>query len=890
MDDPTLNTSSSAPSPVPAEGVGSVLAGYRLIKLLGEGGFGVVYEAQQSRPIERRVAIKLMKSGAGSADFVARFNAERHALARMDHPHISTVLDAGSTADGRPFFVMEKVEGEAITEFCDRHQLTVEQRLSLFVQVCEAIQHAHSKGVIHRDLKPGNVLVGEQDGRPFAKVIDFGIAKAIDLPVEQGGTETAMHVIVGTPSYMSPEQAEGSSDIDTRSDIYALGVLLYQLLTRSTPFDAATLRGASVFEIQRIIREVEPPKPSERLTRSVESSSITAQVFRETAARLRARVKGELDWVVMKAINKDRAQRYQSASEFAADLQRYLSGRPVLAAPPSVIYRSRKFARRHAGWVAAAAVLLLSLIGGVMLFAWQAQVARERANQLAQMIEFEQQAFAKIDTQELGVQLIADLERRFDRALEKSDLPAQLREQQRRQFKQMLGRVNGTDATRRLLDLAVLRPSVAVLDQTLTDQPVLEASLRQMLADRYQGFGLYRQALPLQQRALTLRESNLGAEHPDTLQSQFGLVGLLWDQSKRSEAEDLLRQVIERADRRLGSEAKEVLEMRVALGSLLLEQLKDAEARSLIEENYERLQRLFGADDELTRTSLHDLAILQEARGEVAEAEASMRSLIERETRMLGADHRDVRATMRNLANLLQSQEKFDQAEALLRAALDSAERSQGDSHPETLYIRQGLADLAWARGELDASESAYAALAVSFSDVLGPEHIDSLAILHELGALQVQSGKWLAAEQTLTRAWQERARVLGTDHEHALNSLILLSEVLGERTQFGRVRDLLQANLSAIRQVFAETDPEQLARALTWLGGAVLRLGDANQAEKTLEEARAILDALPERDAQLDSANLRLLIDRYEADARVEAGSARLPALRAQLSALQTD
>ena len=331
-----------------SEGPGTRIGPYKILQQIGEGGFGVVYMAEQEEPVQRRVALKIIKLGMDTKQVIARFEAERQALAMMEHPNIAKVFEAGATETGRPYFVMELVKGITITEYCDRNNLKTRQRLDLFLQVCSAIQHAHQKGVIHRDIKPSNVLVTLHDTRPVPKVIDFGIAKATSRRLTEKTLFTEFRHFVGTPEYMSPDQAEISGlDIDTRTDIYSLGVLLYELLTGTTPFDSATLRKAAYGEIQRILREVEPPKPSTRLDTLAEEGTDIAKRRRGEPGALSRLMRGDLDWIVMKAIEKDRTRRYQSASEFAADVQRYLQKQPVLAGPPSVIYKFRKFVLRH---------------------------------------------------------------------------------------------------------------------------------------------------------------------------------------------------------------------------------------------------------------------------------------------------------------------------------------------------------------------------------------------------------------------------------------------------------------------------------------------------------------------------------------------------------------
>lgn len=346
---------------------------YHILQKLGEGGFGVVYLAEQRQPVRRRVALKVIKAGMDTRDVIARFEAERQALAMMDHANIARVLDAGATDHGRPYFVMQLVKGVPITEYCDTHKLSIKGRLELFMQVCQAIQHAHQKGIIHRDIKPSNVLVALDDNRPVPKVIDFGVAKAIDQRLTEKTIYTHLGQVIGTPIYMSPEQAQRNQmDIDTRSDVYSLGVLLYELLTGTTPLERHKVRAAAFDEMLRMIREVEPPKPSTRISESGESLSTISTQRHIEPRKLTTAVRGELDWIVMKALEKDRTRRYDGAGAFAADIQRYLDDEPVAAGPPSTAYRLRKFARKHRRLIATAAGLAAVLLVAMIISVWQA--------------------------------------------------------------------------------------------------------------------------------------------------------------------------------------------------------------------------------------------------------------------------------------------------------------------------------------------------------------------------------------------------------------------------------------------------------------------------------------------------------------------------------------
>ena len=363
-----------------AEKEGQVVGPYKLLQQIGEGGFGIVYMAEQQRPVRRKVALKLIKPGMDTKEVIGRFESERQALAMMDHPNIAKVFDAGTTQSGRPYFVMELVKGIPITDYCDRQRLGTRQRLELFVKVCHAVQHAHQKGIIHRDIKPSNVLVTEHDGAPVPKVIDFGVAKAINQQLTERTLFTRFQQMVGTPMYMSPEQADLSGlDVDTRTDIYSLGVLLYELLTGVTPFDSQRFSEVAYDEIRRVIREEEPPKPSTRVS-SLGDSAKSISGHRSTdRKKLTQLMRGELDWVIMKAMDKDRTRRYETSTSFGLDVQRFLDNEPVSAAAPSAFYRFRKFTRRNRTSLATASALIVALVLGTSVSVWQAVQATRNA-------------------------------------------------------------------------------------------------------------------------------------------------------------------------------------------------------------------------------------------------------------------------------------------------------------------------------------------------------------------------------------------------------------------------------------------------------------------------------------------------------------------------------
>lgn len=670
---------------------------YRISKLLGEGGFGMVFEAEQLQPVRRNVAVKVIKLGMDTREVISRFEAERQALALMDHPNIAHVLDAGATASGRPYFVMELVEGEPVSVYCDRHRLSIAQRLRVFKQVCEAVQHAHTKGIIHRDLKPTNVLASTMEERPFVKVIDFGIAKATSAALGMTGKYTSQHEMIGTPAYMSPEQAQGRADIDTRTDIYALGVLLYELIAGSTPFDTDTLQSASVSEVQRIIRDVEPSRPSAQLAKSGEEDAI-ANARRCDGRKLRKMLRGELDWVVMKALDKDRSRRYQSASALADDVERYLTNQAILAAPPSWSYRSGRFVRRHRVLVTAGVLVAASLLVGIIGFAWQAQIAREQARiaeqrteELAQVAKFQAEMLGQVDPREAGLLLSSDVRARFAATLQLEGIQGTQYDQANRQFAEDWQRVNATDAARQLIVSSVLEPAVTAIDTQFADQPVVSAALQEVVAQRYRDMGLSGAALPLQQRCLQTRRDTLGSDHLDTLRAVSQVGQLLRDLGRLAEAEDFYRESLQGHARVLGEGHVQALDSVHNMGALLRSQRKLEEAEGYYRQALAGYRRTLGENDQRTLISSNNLGLLLRNQGRLDEAEAIYQEILAKRRALFGLDNVDTLHTLHNLGMLYQAQGKWGQSRRYFTEALSGAKRALGEENNLTLSITTGL-------------------------------------------------------------------------------------------------------------------------------------------------------------------------------------------------------
>ncbi|MGA1516579.1 MAG: tetratricopeptide repeat protein, partial [Phycisphaerales bacterium] len=677
---------------------GDEIGPYKLISRIGEGGFGEVWLAERRQPFVQRVALKLIKPGMDSKSVIARFEQERQALAVMNHPGIAKVLDGGMTPKGRPYFAMEFVKGEPVTEFCDARKLSLRERLELFAQACEAIQHAHLKGIVHRDLKPSNILAFEgEGGTPSLKVIDFGVAKAMSQSLTEKTIFTETGQMIGTPEYMSPEQSDPTSaDIDTRSDIYSLGVLLYELIAGATPFDGKELRSKAYGEIQRILREVDPPRPSDRLsTISTKDRDTASRIERTHGVRLRelARtLRSELEWIPLKAMRKEPRHRYQTAMSLAEDVRNYLDGKPLMAGPESTGYRVRKYVRRHKALVTSAAAVAMALVAGLSVATWQWRVAEaervraderaaaaelaerresERAEQLQKVSDFQSEMLGQIDTTTAGVELLADVRERFGAALEKSGVPESERAMRVDALRQELVRVNATDTAAAMIDRTILRPAIDAIDRQFKDDPATDASLRQALADLYRRIGLYEAAFPLQESALATRRRVLGDDGPDTLGSISNMGSLLLDQGRLSEAEPYAREALDGFRRVLGDEHPDTLTAISKMGMLLRSQGKLSEAEPYYRESLDGSRRVLGDEHPDTLSFVGSMGVLLYSQGMLSEAESYAREAVETFRRVLGDEHPDTLAAIYNMGVLLESQDKLSEAEPCYRESLE---------------------------------------------------------------------------------------------------------------------------------------------------------------------------------------------------------------------------
>ncbi|MCG3125593.1 MAG: Serine/threonine-protein kinase PknD [Phycisphaerae bacterium] len=825
---------------------------YKLLQRIGSGGFGDVYMAEQQEPVCRRVALKVIKLGMDTRQVIARFEAERQALAMMDHPNIARIFDAAATETGRPYFVMELVKGEPITAYCDRENLSIAERLDVFLQVCHAVQHAHQKAVIHRDIKPSNVLVSTVDGRPLAKVIDFGIAKATDRRLTEKTLFTEFQQMVGTPEYMSPEQAGGSIDIDTRSDIYSLGVLLYELLTGTPPFDSLQLRSAAYGEMQRIIREVEPPKPSVRLSglrpqrqmtggrahtrpapatepsrKDFRGSSIedVAQRRRTDPPTLRRTIRGDLDWIVMKCLEKDRTRRYEAANDLAQDIRRHLGGEAVLAASPSAAYRLRKFVRRHRVAVGSGLAVLLALLAGLGVALSglraavrardaeeQAKIAAESARQDALLNE--QMARNEAARSQATLDFVSDMFGAVDPVL-----------------------AQGHDVT----VAEVLDPAAEKVADAFAGQPDAEALVRGMLGQAYTNVARYPRAVRELERAWTLHGSAGRAvdEEALTVLHNYGVAVLQAGDVPRGR--ELLQQAYDQRLAALGGEHRHTLETRSMLA--LARQLAGdgpgaiADLRAVLIDQEQSL----GKSDRNTLESQCSLADMLVSAGQFEEAVATAREAAQRAVAEFGADSPTALTARSIEAEALKTLGRFDEARERLEEVVASKTKLYGEGHPSTLV---SLDVLAGTLAQLHQDEQALAlarTVAARATQTLGERHPVTLTYLNNLAQALRRAGLLDEAEPIYRRVLALRGETGGERSQEALVVMSNLGLLLMQRGRAGEALPLLRDALDGFRRELPGNH-WMLGVALVNLGRCETALQHFPEAEKSLTDAHALL------------------------------------------------
>lgn len=758
--DERTTTHASRSAPATSGSIGP----FRLLQKIGEGGMGEVWEAEQQKPVRRRVALKLVKWGMDTREVLARFESERQALVLMNHSTIARAFEAGATDEGRPYFAMEFVRGLPITSYCDAQRLDTRHRLELFRQVCEGVQHAHQKGVIHRDIKPSNILVTIEDGRPVPKIIDFGVAKATSQRLTEHTLFTELGQWIGTPEYMSPEQAELTSlDVDTRTDVYSLGVVLYELLAGAQPFDSDELRKGGFDEMRRRIREAEPPRPSTRVSSLGNRSQVAAEHRRTDSQALARTLRGDLDWIVMRALEKDRTRRYASPSDLAADLGRYLRNEPVEASPPRALYRLSKFARRHRAGVAAGTVILLALVAGVIgttVGLVRAQREAESARQVARLM----------------ASVISDVD------------PA--------------GPLGAISSPAAMLDRGATR-----IEAELDDQPLVQARLLHVLGEAYRNLGRYEEArralvrsgrlweehagpgdrvvgdsrvalgwldyltghydaaLGQFEEAVTIYERTAGADDP-VVANTLSLLGMVrWRSGNHQGAIDAFEESLA-LYRRLGLEDHPLAATPIYSHAVVLLDYSDPEgARPLLERALALREADLGPDHTSTGWIVMDLGRSHLHARRHEEARRLLERALEIQERTLGRDHPSVALPLSNLAIVEQREGNLELAGDHLERAIEILERAQGPDHPDLLWALIPYARVLRLQQEREAGLRVLERAMKIAEDAFGTDHLETARVVEAFGYHHYGQRKYDEALAYFEQGGAIRQKVFGSGH-----------------------------------------------------------------------------------------------------------------------------
>jgi serine/threonine protein kinase/tetratricopeptide (TPR) repeat protein len=744
-------------------GESKTIGPFRLIHRLGVGGMGQVWLAEQTEPVRRRVALKLIRAGMYDSALLQRFQSERQSLAIMEHPAIAKVFDAGTTAEGQPYFAMEYVDGLPITEYCDGKKLGIRERLKLFLQVCEGVQHAHQKAIIHRDLKPSNILIAEVDGKATPRIIDFGLAKAtVAVPGETLFTQVG--ALMGTPGYMSPEQADPSvRDIDTRTDVYSLGVVLYQLLTGYLPFDTTKWNKQRLDEVLRELRETDPERPSTKVGGNRETTTASAEARGTDPQQLTSLLRGDLDWITLKALEKDRERRYGTPSALAADVERYLENRPVVARPASTTYRLRKYVRRNRTAVAVATGATALLMAFAVMQSLQLRrITRER-DRADRIMEFMTNMFKVSDPSE----------------------------------------ARGNSITAR----EILDKSSKEIDAGLAKDPELQTRLMSTMGTVYVNLGLFSKAQTTLERTIAIGRRAGGASNPDMLSAMSRLAFLLVRQGKYAEAETLLQEAIPGQRQILGPDREETLRSIRVLGFAQEGEGKYKEAEATVREALDGDRRYLGPEQWETLVCMTVLANILDDEGRLAEAEKLYRETQEIQARTFGPDYYATLTTASNLAGVLQEQGKLTEAEQLQREVLAARTRVLGPDHPDTMQVQINLANTLDSGGKYDEAERLYRKSIETQLRVIGLEHADTLTAMHNLGATLRRKGRLAESEKLLRQTLDLRRKVVGLENPETLRTASELAATLSHEKKFDEARQLYSTRIDALARTQSRED-----------------------------------------------------------------------------------
>jgi serine/threonine protein kinase len=834
--------------------VGAMVGPYRIIREIGRGGMGTVYLAERADDqFHRQVAVKLIKRGMDTDAVLRRFHDERQILADLEHPNIARLIDGGTTDDGRPYFLMEYVDGQPIDRDCDERRLTIEQRLGIFLEVCAAVSHAHQRLVVHRDIKPSNILV-TADGAP--KLLDFGIAKVIQPSSADEALATAAVFRPMTPEYASLEQLQGLAST-TLGDVYSLGVLLHELLVGCPPFRFTT---RTPHDIARVLTTVDPSKPSDVVARrggaggqdEAPAPEDVSAARATTSAHLRSRLRGDLDTIVLTALRRDRERRYQSVDQLADDIRRHLNALPIAARQDAVLYRTVKFVRRNAVAVGAATVVFTTLVAGIAATTWEA-IRAGKAEQAA-LLQRDRATTAE---------LAANTER--DRAVRAQQLTTSERlraEQERNRALEESKRADAQSAAARAIsdflqnDLLAQASSLTQSGPTITANPnltvrsaldraaeriagkfdadpAIEAAVRQTIGMTYRDLALYPEAEQQLERAVALRRRLLGATHPDTMSSmqELGLVYIR--RGKTGPAEALLTSVLAGQRRLLGDDHADTLATMSSLANVMSAQGRYAESETLFLKILQSKRRALGAEHPDTLTLMHDLVSEYANQGKYAQAAELGRQVVASKRRVFGEEHPSTLQSMNALGVVYRNQGKYAEAEVLLAKTLDARRRVVGADHPDTLASLTSLALVYQAEEQYARSESLLLQGLEARRRVLGAEHPPTVGIMNNLAELYRREGKQHEAETLFTQVLELRRRALGPDHPITANVLTALSTIKLDQNQYAEAETLLREAVNAYEKKAPDSWRRFYAQSL--LGVTLARRGKNAEAETLL-------------------------------------------------------
>ncbi|MFK8030682.1 MAG: tetratricopeptide repeat protein [Gammaproteobacteria bacterium] len=771
---------------------------FHILEEIGEGGMSIVYAAEQYQPVNRRVALKVIRPGMGSRDVINRFESERQALAMMDHVNIAKIFDGGTTEHGLPYFVMELVSGEPLTSYCDSHTLTIPERLELFCNVCSAVQHAHLKGVVHRDLKPSNILVGEQDGKPHVKVIDFGIAKALDATLNVDPTKTRNGQVMGTPTHMSPEQASGQVyAIDTRTDVYSLGVVLFQLLTGELPYVVEGMGGDA---IRRSIEQGATSRPSAKI-RSVDEKTVHAAERNMRYRQWVGAIEGDLDWITMRAMEVEPARRYQTVNAIATDIQHYLHARPIAARPPSATYLVGRFVRRNRKMVIAASIAVFAMLAGITL----ATIGMVRATYAERVAISKQRTAEKAKEFLVGTFVASDPEAARGRQVSASDL---------------------------------LRQGAARIDRELDDEPEIQSALLQTMGRAFENLALYDEAEPLLRRAVDLAVEAHGPDHLEVAAAQKDLGEVLWRTGQYDEAKVMHGSALDIIEQFYGREHPDYAVNTAKLGMAYFREGDYDEALTLFKQSLEIYQRLELTDSSDYADVLSDLGGVKVRQNNLDAAAEDFQSALKVWRSHYGEVHPNIATVLSNLGAVAAKQGRFDEASDYYQRALEMRRSLYGDSpHSQTAISLNNLASLYWRQSDVEQAEPLFKESLDMRRAVYGDISVAVATGLNNLALVLLARGDATAAEAAYREALKIRQVLQGEDHPNVAITQTNLAATLNAKSDF---TNAMRESRQAVTALLLSLGPThwRVASARSVYGAALAGLGEFLEAEGQLVPA----------------------------------------------------